>query len=186
MFMKTFIKRSALFVTLIFSLTVCGIDAPTAAAPPPPDMSLLGDLTGTVTGTLSQTVSSLLRPLACNTRGYGSVTKTIGRSGGQIVIGPHSFVVAPNALSSDVAITATAPQGNRILVQFQPAGLVFNGPAALTLSYRECGILVLKPKVVYTTDGNNILEVLLTVPNILGRTATGKVGHFSAYMLAEN
>ena len=179
--MKKLVLRSMLFVVLVGGLTVCGVDQPAAPVAPPqaPDASLLGI-------DLDQTLQSVLQPLSCNTQGYGSVTKTIGSAGGVIVVGPHSFVVPPNALSKNTAITATAPRGNRILVEFQPAGLEFERSAALTLSYRECGILVLNPKVVYTSNGQNILEVLLTVPNLLGKTATGKVDHFSGYMLAEN
>lgn len=179
MFIKKFVLRSMLVVTLVGGLTVCGIDQPASpVAPPAPDASLLGT-------DLDQTLKSVLQPLSCNTKGYGSVTKTIGSNGGVIVIGPHSLVIPPNALSKSVTITATAPQGSRILVEFQPAGLQFNTRTALTLSYKECGILVLNPKVVYVDDNFRILETLLTLPDLLNKTATGDVKHFSGYSLAE-
>ena len=179
MFIKKLVLRSMLFVALVGGLTVCGIDQPAApVAPPAPDASLLGI-------DLNQTLKSVLQPLSCNTKGYGSVTKTIGSNGGVIAIGPHTLVIPPRALDKNVTITATAPQGKRILVEFQPAGLQFDTPTALTLSYKECGILVLNPKVVYVDGQFRILETLLTLPNLLGKTATGKVEHFSGYSLAE-
>ena len=179
MFMKKLLLRSALFVALVGGLTVCGIDQPAApVAPSAPDASLLGiDLT--------QTVKSVLEPLSCNTQGFGSVTKTIGRNGGSITVGPHTLIVPPNALDRDVAITATAPKGSHILVEFQPEGLQFRTQAALSLSYKECGLLVLNPKVVYVDDNFRVLETLLTVPNLFSKNATGKVEHFSGYSLAE-
>lgn len=179
MFLKKLFLRSMLFVVLVGALTVCGIDQPAApVAPAPPDASLLGT-------DLNQTLRSVLQPLSCNTQGYGSVTKTIGSNGGVIVIGPHSLAIPPRALSNNVTITATAPQGSHILVEFQPSGLQFQTAAAVTLSYRECGILVLNPKVVYVDDNFRILETLFTLPNLLGKTATGRVEHFSGYSLAE-
>lgn len=179
MLIKKLVLRSMLFVALVGGLTVCGIDQPAApVAPTPPDASLLGI-------DLNQTLKSILQPLSCNTRGYGSVTKTIGSNGGTIVIGPHSLVIPPRALSNNVTITATAPQGRHILVEFEPSGLRFQTAAALTLSYRECGILVLNPKVVYVDGKFRILETLFTLPNLLGKTATGRVEHFSGYSLAE-
>lgn len=180
MFMKKLLLRSMLFVALVGGLTVCGIDQPAAPVAPtaPPDASLLGI-------DLNQTLKSVLQPLSCNTRGYGSVTKTIGSAGGVIVVGPHSLVIPPNALDRNVAITATAPKGSHILVEFQPAGLQFERSTALTLSYKECGLLVLNPKVVYVDGRFRVLEQLLTLPNLLGKTATGKVDHFSGYSLAE-
>jgi hypothetical protein len=179
MFMKKLLQRSMLFVALVGGLTVCGIDQPSApVAPPPPNADLLGI-------DLNSLVKSILQPLSCNTNGYGSVTKTIGSGGGIIVLGPHNLVIPPNALDRNVSITATAPKGKHILVEFQPAGLQFKTSSALTLSYKECGILVLDPKVVYVDGSFNILEQLLTIPNLLGKTATGKVKHFSGYSLAE-
>ena len=177
MFLKKLFLRSTLVIALVGGLAVCGIDGPAAPAVPnaPPDASLLGDIGGVVDNVLS--------PLSCKTTGYGSVTKTIGTGGGAITVGPHRLVIPPGALSQNVAITATAPRGNEIFVDLQPHGLRFAKSGALTLSYKECGILVLDPKVVYVDDQRNLLEVLFTVPNLLNKTATGEVKHFSGYML---
>ena len=176
--MKTLLRRAAVFASLVMALAVCGVDntsAPTPAAPP--QASLLGTLTGTVDNVLS--------PLSCSTRGYGSVTKVMGNPGGSISVGPHTLSIPSGALGKAVTITMSAPKGNIIQVKFLPEGLTFNKPTSLTLSYAECGLLVLNPKVVYIDDDKNILETLLSVPNLLGKTVTGSLGHFSAYAVAE-
>lgn len=174
--MKSLLQRAALCVALIGTLAVCGVEGPSAPGSAlTPDASLLGTLEGTV--------NNVLEPLACSTKGYGSVTQTVGSVGGTIKIGPHTLRIPAGALSSSIEITATAPKGKSIEVQFQPEGLKFLRKADLTLSYQECGILVLDPKVVYVDDNQNLLEVLLTFPDLLGRTATGKLDHFSGYML---
>ena len=175
---RKLVLRSLVFAAMVSTLAVCSADTP--AAPQPgaqPNAALLGDLTGTV--------DNLLKPLSCATPGYGSVTKTIGTAGGSLSVGPHKFVIPPNALSKSTAITMSAPKGNYIEVKFQPEGLVFRTETALTMSYRDCGILVLNPKVTYVDDNHNILEVVLSVPNLLGKTVTGKVKHFSGYAVSE-
>lgn len=174
--MKTLLQRLALCAALIGSFAACGIDSPSAPARAlTPDASLLG--------TVTKTVDRVLSPLSCPTTGYGSVTQTVGSSGGTIKIGPHTLRIPAGALSSSTEITATAPKGKSIEVQFQPEGLKFQRQADLTLSYKECSVLVQDPKVVYVDDNQNLLEVLLTFPDLLGRTATGKLDHFSGYML---
>lgn len=173
-FMKSLLKRAALCAALIGTLAVCGVDSPSAPALAP-DASLLGSL--------DETVERVLEPLDCPTDGYGSVKQTVGRSGGTIKIGPHTLRIPAGALSSTTEITASAPKGKSIEVQFQPEGLKFQKKADLTLSYKECSILVLDPKVVYVDDNQNLLEVLLTFPDLDARTATGKLDHFSGYML---
>lgn len=177
--MKKLVLRSMLLVALVGGLTVCGIDQPSApVAPAPPNADLLGI-------DLNSTLQSVLQPLSCSTRGYGSVTKTIGQDGGSITVGPHRLTIPRNALRSDVTITASAPAGAHILVEFAPHGLEFKKSGDLTLSYAECGILVLHPRVVYVGESFEILEILPTVPDLLGRTATGRIKHFSGYSLAE-
>ena len=90
------------------------------------------------------------------------------------------------ALKSAQRITATAPAGNVVEVEFQPHGLQFAKPTHLTMSYRDCGIVgKLLPRIAYVDENRNILEVLLTVPNVFRQTVTGTTDHFSSYMLAD-
>lgn len=112
----------------------------------------------------------------------------IGRSGGTLTVGPHALVVPPNSLTEDVTITAQAPAGDYVLVTFEPAGLTFKRSAALTMSYAHCGLTssLLPKKIVYLEKNTtNILEVLLSVDDVLKQAVTGKLDHFSTYAVAD-
>jgi hypothetical protein len=55
----------------------------------------------------------------------------------------------------------------------------------LRLSYAECGLLVLAPRVAYVGDDLDIYYFLPSVPDLIGKTSTGRLDHFSGYSLAE-
>ncbi len=149
--------------------------APAIAPVPVPEGSLIGGLLGP-TGLLK-----------CSDLPYASSTKTIGAMGGSISAGPHTFVVPPGALSAPTAITMTAPTGMGVnAVRFQPEGLKFSRSAALTMSYANCNLLgkLLPKRIAYTDDNLNILYYLLSLDNLLQKRVTGKVDHFSDYVVA--
>src|SRR3989441_2683681 len=161
---------------LLVAALACPDRTPTSApAVPAPDASLIG---------------SLLAPtglLKCSDLPYDAETKTIGPSGGSISAGPHTLVIPPGALTAPTTITMTAPTGLGVnAVKFQPAGLRFLTPAALTMSYSNCSLLgLLLPKeIAYTDDNLNIISYLLSLDNILSKRVTGKVNHFSDYVVA--
>ena len=166
----------------------CAPDAPTQ--PPSANLDLAGGLvsgaTDVVSGTTEVLGSAVHGLLACKaTKSYSSSAR-IGSAGGMLRVGPHTLVVPQGALASTVTITADAPRGEYVMVHFEPEGLQFRKPTALTLSYSQCGLVNgLLLKVVYVDDDRNILETLLSVPNLLDRSVTGQVGHFSNYALAE-
>jgi len=125
--------------------------------------------------------------LKCSSLPYASQTKTIGPLGGTISAGPHTLVIPPGALSSPTAITMTAPTGLGVnAVKFQPEGLRFTVPAALTMSYANCSLLgkLLPKRIAYTDDNLNIISYLLSLDNLLSKYVTGKVNHFSDYVIA--
>jgi len=125
--------------------------------------------------------------LKCSNLPYASQTKTIGPLGGTISAGPHTLVIPPGALSSPTAITMTAPTGLGVnAVKFQPEGLRFLTPAALTMSYANCSLLgkLLPKRIAYTDDNLNIISYLLSLDNLLSKYVTGKVNHFSDYVIA--
>jgi len=168
-------------VALCLSLALaCGDRTPTAApqappAPPVPQADLIGSLVG-ATGLLK-----------CSNLPYASNTATIGPAGGTISAGPHTLFIPPGALSAPTSITMTAPTGLGVnAVKFQPAGLRFNTPAALTMSYANCSLLgkLLPKRIAYTDDNLNILYYLLSLDNLLSKNVTGKVNHFSDYVVA--
>jgi len=164
-------------VALCLSLALaCGDHTPTAApATPAPQADLIG---------------SLLAPtglLKCSALPYASDTETIGPLGGVLVAGPHSLVIPPGALSAPTKITMKVPSGLGVnAVKFAPEGLRFSTPASLTMSYSNCSVLgkILPKQIAYTDDNLNILTYLLSLDNLLSKRVTGKVSHFSDYVVA--
>jgi len=125
--------------------------------------------------------------LKCSNLPYASSTKTIGALGGTISAGPHTLVIPPGALLNPTTITMTAPTGLGVnAVKFQPEGLRFTVPAALTMSYANCSLLgkILPKRIAYTDDNLNIISYLLSLDNLLSKYVTGKVNHFSDYVIA--
>jgi hypothetical protein len=158
----------------------CGVErSPTA--PPPANPDLIGGLVGTVSGTVTSTLGAVL---SCSKLPEYRASAVIGRDGGILTIGPHTFIVPRGALSHDVTITAWAPSDKNRDIQFGPSGLHFSKPAALTVSYAGCGLLPnLLPRVAYTTD---LLSILYYVPSLPtgNQTVTGAIDHFSRYAAA--
>ena len=163
-------------VLLLVVALACTDRTPTSVpAAPAPDASLIGGLLG-ATGLLK-----------CSNLPYASSTATIGAAGGSISAGPHSLVIPPRALTAPTAITMTAPTGLGVnAVKFQPEGLQFAVPAVLSMSYANCSLLgILLPKrIAYTDDNLNIISYLLSLDNILSKRVSGKVNHFSDYVVA--
>jgi hypothetical protein len=194
--MKTIRLRVAALATFaaVALTTVAGCarqDAPTAAPTDtvaatavvftPEQQQLLGGLGELVGGLLTKPNLGLL---PCYTPSYGTTSKTIGRAGGVITVGPHSLIVPPNALDQNVTIKASAPKGSRIEVRFEPHGLKFRYGAALTLSYKHCLLPPLTPGIVYVDSRGRILEQIPSL-GILKSTVTGKIDHFSGYAVAD-
>jgi len=125
--------------------------------------------------------------LRCSNLPYASATKTIGPLGGSISAGPHTLVIPPGALLNPTTITMTAPTGLGVnAVKFQPEGLRFVAPAVLTMSYSNCNLLgkLLPKRIAYTDDNLNIITYLLSLDNLFSKYVTGKVNHFSDYVIA--
>jgi hypothetical protein len=168
----TFIAAAA-----VVSTSCSDRGAPTApAAPQQVSADLIGDLTSTVQGLLLQ----------CTPMPAYHASAVIGPDGGTLVIGPHTFTVPRGALSTPVLISADAPQDNLNRVIFQPEGLTFRTPAALTMSYANCqGLGSLLPKrIAYTNDLLQILSFIKSIDNIFANKVTGQVNHFSEYVIA--
>jgi hypothetical protein len=192
--MKLLRSVSVLCAALLITVTTACSDTAPTAPQPAPELSLIGDLTNTLTGTVTGVVTGVLKPvsglLVCNVQRTYTTTKDIGRAGGTIQVGPHKLVIPRDALKKTQRITATAPAGNLVEVRFEPHGLQFEKKTTLTMSYRECGLVkaVLKqliPRIVYADDNRNILEVLISVPDLLRQTVSAKTDHFSSYLVAD-
>jgi len=125
--------------------------------------------------------------LKCSDLPYDSDTETIGPLGGSLSAGPHTLVIPPGALSAPTTIRMTAPSGLGVnAVKFAPEGLRFATPASLTMSYANCSLLgkLLPKRIAYTDDNLNIISYLLSLDNLLSKYVTGKVNHFSDYVIA--
>ena len=178
-------SRFASAALLVAIVAGCSADSPTqSSAPARPD--LIGGLVGTVGGTVGGVVGSVAPGLlACPTSNSYTTTKVVGKLGGTVKVGPHTLTIPAGALSANTTITATAPAGQYVEVQFQPHGLRFAKPAALTLSYQQCGLVSgLLLDIAYVGDDYAILQLFGASNNILSRTLTTKTDHFSSYMVA--
>ena len=130
--------------------------------------------------------SSLLPLLTCSPLAHDSTSQVIGPDGGTIAVGPHTLTVPGGALIAPTLITAVVNSTSVNAIQFSPPGLTFRRPAQLVMSYANCELLeLLVPKrIVYTTDSLQILEIIPSLDDILNRTVTGPVSHFSQYAIA--
>jgi hypothetical protein len=125
--------------------------------------------------------------LKCSNLPAATSTATIGPLGGAISAGPHTLVIPPGALLAPTRITMSIPTGLGVnAVKFQPQGLRFNAPAVLTMSYANCSLLgkILPKRIAYTDDNLNILSYLISLDNLLSKFVTGKLNHFSDYVVA--
>jgi len=165
----------ALLVCALALASACGDHAPTGPQPSAPAASLIGSLLGP---------TGLLR---CSNLPYAQTTRTIGILGGSLSVGPHTLIIPPGALTQPTTITMTLPTGLGVnAVKFTPEGLRFLTPAALHMSYANCSLLgkLLPKRIAYTTDNLQILYYLLSLDNLLSKYVTGKVTHFSDYVVA--
>jgi hypothetical protein len=160
----------------VLALASCDSAAPPILAPTAspevalPPQGLLGNLT----------------LMQCTPVTADSTTQAVGSGGGTIDVGSHRLTIPAGALDSTVVITAIAPSDTLSRVQLFPEGLAFDEPATLRLSYAHCsGVGTLLPRrVVYLGDDLSILEVLLSFTNLLNRTVSGRLDHFSDYAVA--
>lgn len=168
-------------------------EVPVAASTEQPDPSFgligdltdgLGDLTGGLTGAVVGTLGSVTDLLLCSPQPYAVTTKTIGPDGGVIVVGTHALVIPKNALSKKTTIKAEQMRGTTNSLRFSPEGLRFQKPAALTMTYHNCALVLLQKKIVFTTEQFKILEVLRSLDLFKSKTVTAPIDHFSRYALA--
>jgi hypothetical protein len=168
------VRLLAVLLAACLVVTSCG-EPPAAPAVPAPQADLVG---------------SLLRPvglLQCSQLPFDSETQTIGPAGGIITAGPHRLVIPSGALKQPTEITMSIRTGGGVNgVHFEPEGLQFDRSAALTMSYSNCDLLgrLLPKRIAYTTDALDIITYLLSFDNLFGKRVTGKLDHFSDYVVA--
>jgi len=162
------------------------LEAPVAQPLEQPSL-LLGDVVDGLGDALGSTVDGVLSVtdlLVCKTQPYAVTTKTIGSDGGTIVVGSHSLVIPRGALRNKTTITAEQVSGRTNSLRFSPEGLRFEKPADLTMSYKNCVLVLLPKKIVYTDENLSILEVLRSLDLFQKRTVSAPIDHFSRYAVA--
>jgi len=176
-------RRMAGIVALGLVVVSCGRDATTSPSDVAQVTSSASWRDGGGGGGL---VGGLLNGLlSCRPLPEAHASAWIGREGGTLEIGPHTFTVPAGALDRPVFIRADAPSGHVNLVQFEPEGLRFERPASLTMSFSNCSLVVrLLPRIAYVDDGLHILSFIPSLADLLSRTVTGDVSHFSGYAVA--
>ena len=91
------------------------------------------------------------------------------------------------SLRTDVRLhspTSEQVPGKVNSVRLSPEGLRFARPARLTMSYRNCLTVLLPKRIVYTTEGLQVLRVLPSLDlDDLG-TVSSPLDHFSRYVVA--
>jgi len=91
---------AGLALAAVLGLASCSTDV-LEPTPPPPQHGLIGDLLGKVTGTL----------LLCAPQVESTTTRTIGKQGGVINMGPHTLTIPSGALNGNVTISGTVVRG---------------------------------------------------------------------------
>ncbi len=141
---------------------------------------LLGDAVTGVVGSVLQ-VTDLL---TCAPQPYQVTSKTIGYQGGTIAVGNHVLVIPRGALRQNTLITAEQIPGRTNSVRFSPEGLQFEQPAGLVMDYKNCLLVLVQKRIVYTDENLKILEVLRSLDLFRGKTVTAPIDHFSRYAVA--
>jgi hypothetical protein len=142
---------------------------------------------GLLGGILDGAVSTVLNVsdlLVCSSQPYQITRKTIGYEGGTIQVGSHTLVIPRGALRRQTTITAEQMPGRTNSVRFSPEGLQFERSAGLVMNYRNCLVVLLKKKIVYTDEKLKVLEVLRSLDLFGAKTVTAPIDHFSRYAIA--
>ena len=174
--MRARLLVSALLVGVAAGVSSCG---DRSLAGPPSDGAHQGSLFGDLFG-------RMLLVDSCASLIAEPVSKTIGREGGVIAIGPDTLRIPPKALTTPVTIQASLPAGYFVnLVTFQPEGLHFKRPASLTMGYSNCNLLInWNLRIAQVTDELQVMEYLKSSTNRRDKTVTGQLHHFSNYAVA--
>jgi hypothetical protein len=143
-----------------------------------------GGLVGDVVDGAVGTVLGLTDLLVCSSQPYDIEKKTIGSDGGTIRVGTHTLVIPQGALKQKTTITAEQMPGRTNSIRFSPEGLQFQKPASLTMTYKNCLIVLVKKSIVYTDEKLKILEVLRSLDLFSKKTVTAPIDHFSRYAIA--
>ncbi len=170
---------------LAITVWSCGPDNSPTGLAPSTTPAVSGDLVGGVVGGVTNLAGSL-GLLKCTPLPDVRSSAVMGPAGGTLQIGQYTLRVPAGALSQSVQISGEQLPDTVNSVRFAPEGLQFAKPATLTMTYANCSLLgiILPKQIAYTTDKLQILSFLVSLDNVLSKTVTGQVNHFSRYAVA--
>jgi hypothetical protein len=138
-------------------------------------------LVGEVVGGTVSTLLTATDLLVCSSQPYEVTRETVGYEGGIIQVGTHTLVIPRGALRRQTTITAEQMPGSTNSIRFSPEGLQFERPAVLTMSYKNCLIVLVAKKIAYTDENLKILEVLRSIDLFGKKIVAAPIDHFSRY-----
>lgn len=167
------LTRALLLIAAIAAAWSCADPSPVGVEPSGP---------GLEAAALKPVSSALVQ---CRSLRADSVTQVIGPEGGELNVGPHTLDVPPGALSDTVRITAVAPSETVRLIRFMPEGLVFQKPASLSLSYKNCKIPAgTSPRIAYLSDTLSVVAYMPSIADQWAQWVITDLSHFSNYAVA--
>ena len=157
----------------------CGDPSTTVPTGPTSDLNRNGGWVTIIRQTIALVDSCASLPAA-------SVTKTIGKQGGMIVVGPDTLIIPANALNKPVDITASLPDGYFVnVVKFQPDGLQFKKSATLIMGYSNCNVLgTSSVRIAQVDDDRQVIDDVASFDYTPGKSVYGSLAHFSNYAIA--
>jgi hypothetical protein len=170
-----------MLVIAVITASSCGDSSPTRPMPEASVVSRQGS--GELITTLKEAWTLID---SCASLPGTSVTKTIDKKGGMIVVGPDTLIIPANALTKPVTITATLPSGYFVnVVRFQPDGLHFKKSATLIMGYSNCNFLgTQQVRIAQVDDDMKVIEYIGSYDYKPGKTVYGALPHFSNYAVA--
>jgi hypothetical protein len=182
------IKRNRRFVALgLFAALTLGAGCTSSESPVGPSAPSTTPAPALLLGGLGSTVGKVLSItdlLTCRALPYASTTRTIGPNGGVVAVGEYTLVIPAGALQSNVQIRAEQVSGKVNSVRFSPEGLKFARPAALTMGYENCTLVLLPKRIVYTNELLRVLDILRSTDLLRAKSVTAPIDHFSRYAVA--
>jgi hypothetical protein len=148
---------------------------------------VIGGVTDGVEDALGGVLSDVLTVtdlLVCLEQNYQITRKIIGPAGGEIQVGSHKLSIPRGALREKELITAEQMPGTTNSVRFSPRNLRFKKSAELTMSYKNCLLVLLPKKIVYTDENLTIREVLRSLDLFNKKIVRADIDHFSRYAVA--
>jgi hypothetical protein len=94
------------------------------------------------------------------------------------------LTIPEGALGQRVTIQAEQMRGSVNSVRLSPEGLRFAKPAQLTMSYRNCALVLLPKRIAYTTELLKVIQLLPSLDLFGSKVVTSPIDHFSRYVVA--